>query len=668
MEGSDYVTTSGTGGSFAKVQNKILRALGTGFYFQDDQVVDDDENSKWDATNYKPIAVIDGTTAIGSAYQAATGKNEIGLASICSLIMEENYDVSVRVSPKALLGNAGQVLTFEATIVNIGTKPDNYTLTVEDELGWNPTISSNRISLENGENAKENVLVTVPTGLTEKVTNHITLTAVGDSGARDNMSFKAVNIFPHDMPTFNGVTYPIAHPEVSRFLGPGLPDLLISSPAVPIITAIKSGYSVDLTPREPQPTLYGQGEFPPMGAAALVDNGRVVAIANSILRDSYFDRADLANEEVMSLVARWLINWNDPGGDNLLYYVDGPGVYHVPSIVTKWLTMLESDYGFEVESRTGGTITPELLENVAIFNLAELMRPLSSEEIQTIVDWVNAGGGLIIMCQADYSGYGAPAYVNAVLDALGSGIKFQDDEVYDKNSWASGVAADAYWFPEVYLVDSRVGNPNVDVWFPWYEFNTSLGWSSVTVESARVLFPLTITNTGLRDSTYTIDVLENSTLENLGWVIESQTEVDVAAGENLLVPIFVTVPDIEAGVKRMNIDVKVQDKNQTFLKQDKPFAVLGEHGLQPSENAKFEVGAEVYNDSWGAGTVTDFGYGGQTRGWMYTVTTEDGKLVLAAEGELGTSQPGFSLLIIAAAIVVIVAIVAVAYFVMLKKR
>jgi len=82
MEGSDYVTAEGKGGSYSKVQNKILRALGTGFYFQDDQVVDD--NSKWDATNYKPIAVIDGTTAIGSAYQAATGKTEIGLVSTCS--------------------------------------------------------------------------------------------------------------------------------------------------------------------------------------------------------------------------------------------------------------------------------------------------------------------------------------------------------------------------------------------------------------------------------------------------------------------------------------------------------------------------------------------------------------------------------------------------------
>jgi uncharacterized membrane protein len=664
MEGSDYVTAEGKGGSYSKVQNKILRALGTGFYFQDDQVVDD--NSKWDATNYKPIAVIDGTTAIGSAYQAATGKTEIGLVSTCSLIMEEDYDVSVRVSPKALLGNVGQVLTFEATIVNIGTEPDNYTITVEGELGWNPSISSNRISLENGENAKKNVLVTVPTGLTEKVTNQITLTVVGDSGAIDNMSFKAVNIFQYNMPTFNGVTYPIAHPGISRFLGVGLPDLLVSPPAVPIITAIKSGYSVDLTPREPQPTLYGRGEFPPVSAAALVGSGRVVAIVNSILRNTYFDNPLLANDYVMPLIARWLINWNDPRGDNLLYYVAGSGVYHVPSQVSKWLDMLETDYGFNVSTNVGGTITSELLENLSIFQLAELMRPLSSDEIQAIVDWVNAGGGLIIMCQADYSGYGAPAYVNAVLDALNSGIKFQDDEVYDENSWASGVGALYYWCPEVYLVDSSVGDPNVDVWFPWYEFNTSLGWSSMTVESARVLYPLTIKNTGARDSTYTIDVSETSSPENLGWSIEvGQTEVDVAAGENLLIPIFVTVPDIGAGTKTMDVSIEVIDKNQSFLKQDETFTIFGQDGRAPSASAMFEVGATVYNDSWGTGTVTALGYGGKTRGWVYTVTTEDGKLVSATEEELRTS--GSPLLIIAAAIVVIVVVVAVAYFGLFRR-
>ena len=665
MEGSDYMTTSGTGGSYSKVQNKILRALDTSFYFQDDQVVDD--NSKWDATNYKPIAVIDGTTEIGSAYQVATGETKIGLVSICSLIMEEDYDVSVRVSPKVLLGNAGQVLTFEATITNIGTNPDNYAITIgATTAGWNPSISLNRISLENGENVKANILVTVPTNLTEKMTNQITLTAAGDSGAIDNMSFKAVNILPYDMPTFNGVTYyPID--ETSRFLAVGVADLLLSPPAVPIITAIKSGYSEDLTIREPQPTLYGKGEFPPVGAAALVGSGRVVAIGNSILRNTYFDRTDLANDEVMSLVAWWSVNWKDPGGDNLLYYVAGSGVYHVPDQVSKWLDMLTNNYGFNVSTNVDGAITPELLENLTVFNLAELTRPLSSAEIQTIVDWVNAGGGLIIMCQADYSGYGAPAYVNAVLDALNSGIKFQDDEVYDKTSFASGLGTNYWWCPEVYLVDSRVGNPQVDVWYPPYAFTTSLGWNSVTVESTRALFPLTITNTGTSDSTYIIDAVETTTPENLDWVIDrSQTEVDIASGENRTVFIFVNVPDV-TGTKRMNINVKVQDNNRNFLKKDNPCIVVGDDGIQPAP-AKFENGATVYNDSWGTGTITDLGYGGRARGWMYTVTTAAGELVLVAEADLSTSQPGSPLLIIVAAIVVIVAIVIVAYFVMLKKK
>jgi len=529
MEGADY-----NGRNYNKVHNKILRALGTGFYFQDDQVVDD--NSKWGATNFWPIAVIDNTTAIGSAYQAATGKNEIGLYSICSLIMEENYDVSVRISPLSQQGNAEQVLTFEATIVNIGTKSDNYTLTVVDELGWNPTISSNRINLENGENAKENVLVTVPAGLTEKVANWITLTAVGDSGARDNISFRAGNRFPTELPTFNGVTYYPVHPETPRFLGPGLPDLWISPPAVPIITAIKSGYSNDITPKAPWPTLYGQGEFPPLGAAALVGNGRVVAIANAILRDKYFDNPVLANSYVMPLIARWLINWNDPRGDNLLYYVTHtyPTCYYVPSMVTKWLAMLENNYGFNVSTKVGGEITPELLENLDILQLAELMRPLSSEEIQAVVNWVKAGGGLIIMCQADYSGFGAPAYPNAVLDALNSGIKFQDDEVYDENSWV----IDGPWFPQVYLLDSRVGNPNVDIWFP-FRVSVSISPSSNSGPKGSTLtYTVTVNNTGNVEDSYSLIVTDQASWSPT----VSPTSLTLAAGVSGTATLTVTIP------------------------------------------------------------------------------------------------------------------------------
>ena len=452
MDQSDYL-----GRNFNNVQNKILKALDVGFFFQDDQVQDD--TNKWGGQAYQPIVAVDTTTDIGSAYQSATGKSEIGLYNICSLRIEKDYDIAVMVSPIAQVGKENDVLIYNGTIINIGTKGDNYTLTVSDELGWPLSISENEISLENGESAEVNVMVTVPSGLTQKVANWITLTASGVLGEEsENASVRAINMFPTSSPPT-----PIVNPGVTHFLGPGLPDLTVNLPAVPIITAVGSGYSNDLMPRTPWPLLYSQGEFPPVAAAALVDNGRVVATANSILRDRYFDRSELSNEEVMSLIARWMENWGDPKGDNFLYFVTEAalGTYHLPSIVTKYLGML-GNLGFNVQTQVGGKITSSLLENVSILNIAEILRPLDADELQAVTNFVDAGGGLIIMCQADYGGYSMPDYPNAVLENLNCPIRFQDDEVYDDNSWV----IDGPWYPQVYLLDPRGVNPEFDVWLP----------------------------------------------------------------------------------------------------------------------------------------------------------------------------------------------------------
>jgi len=452
MDSSDY-----GGQNYCKVQNKILKALDAGFYLQDDQVQDD--TNRWGGASYQPIAVIDTTTAIGSSYQAATGKDEIGLYSICSLRIEKDYDVSVEVSPFANLGEAGDNLLYEAMITNIGRNADNYIITVMDNLAWPISISENEISLLPSEDTIIVVRVTVPENLMEKSADWVTLRASGVSGAEDSADFRAISVVPLEKPP-----YPIAHPETLRFLGPGLPTLLVDLPAVPIITAIETGYSNDLTPREPWPMLYGKGEFAPVGAAALVDNGRVITTANSILRDRYFDRAELANDEVMSLIARWMINWDDPRGHEFLYYCTDPalGTYHVPSIVSKWLNMVENECGFELGVQVGGEITPELLDNYDVLQLAELMRPFSPDEIQAVVNWVKGGGGLIIMCSADYGGYSRPNYPNEILEALDCPIRFQDDELYDDDSWV----IDGPWFPQVYLLDPREVNPEFDVWFP----------------------------------------------------------------------------------------------------------------------------------------------------------------------------------------------------------
>jgi len=659
MEQSDYA-----GHNFSNVQNKILKALGVGFYFQDDQAQDD--TNKWASAAYQPIAVIDTTTEIGSAFQSATGKAEIGLYDICSLRIEENYDVSVTVLPTVNVAKGGESTTYTATITNIGLKPDNYTITVGDELGWSLSLSQTNVSIENGENVGVDVRVTVPSNLTAKVVNWITVTASGVlGGERENAQVRAINVFPKTGPSY---------PTVSvgpGFLGPGLPTLTVENSAsvVPIVSGIGSGYSNDITPREPQPILWGRGEFPPVVAAAFVDNGRVVVMPNSILRDSYFDRAELSDDEMMSDIARWIVNWNDPKGYKFLYLVTGPGVYHTPLVVSKWLDLL-GGLGFNVSTAVDVSvsqpviITPTLLENVDVLHINEVLRSLSPDEIQTVVNWVKAGGRLIIGCQADYGGYGMPVYPNALLEALNVPVRFQDDELYDDNSWV----VDGPWYPQVYFLDVRQVNPNFDVWFPAINFTAGMSARSLSANNVQVLFPFTITNTGTRSSSYKIEVQETS---STGWNVNWwPTEVSVASGENIEGYIAITVPKIEVGRKRMDLLLTITDQTLTSLTKSITFAALGDNSITITP-AKFENGQSVSTVSLGKVTIVNLGYSGGTVGWTYVVQTTGGETKVVTETELSPGPSpggqGFPKWVIAVVVVVIVVVVAGGYFAMRKK-
>jgi hypothetical protein len=663
MEQSDYL-----GNNWSNVQNKILDSLGVGFYFQDDQVQDD--TNKWASNAYEPIANIDTTTDIGTAFQSATGKSEIGLYDVCSLRVQENYDVSVTILPTVNTATGGETTTYNATIANIGLKPDNYTVTVGDILGWSPSVSQTNVSVENGENAVLVVSVTVPSNLTAKMVDWVTVTASGALGGEtENAQVRAINIFPRTNPGYPTV------PVGPGFLGPGLPDLVVenSNTVVTLATGIGSGYSNDITPREPQPILYGEGEFPPVFAAALVGNGgRVVAMPNSILRDAYFDRAELSNDEVMSDVVRWIENWQNPENNpatgkpyNFLYLVTGPGVYHTPFIVSKYLAMV-GNVGYNVSTAVDVSaaqpviITPSLLENIDVLHLNEIDRPLSTAEIQAVVNWVDAGGKLIIGCQADYGGYGLPAFPNAVLAALNVPVQFQDDELYDDNSWV----IDGPWYPKIDFLDVRQVNPEFDVWFPAINFSSSMAVRSLTANNVKVLFPFTISNTGTRASSYKIGVTETS---SVGWALNvSPTDVSIPSGENVEGYVTITVPKIDVGKQRMDLILTVTDQTLTSLSNSTTFAALGDNSITiPS--AKYENGQSVSTSSLGNVTIVNLGYSGGGV-WNYVVQPTSGGTTIVPESAItsGGGGQGFPKWIIAVVVVVIVVVVVGGYFAMRK--
>ena len=78
MDAHDY-----GGNNFSRVQNKILEGLGAGMFLQSDAIYDWVEN--WQKGWY-PLADVDPMTSIGGAYQNETGKTEIGLFEVSTVV------------------------------------------------------------------------------------------------------------------------------------------------------------------------------------------------------------------------------------------------------------------------------------------------------------------------------------------------------------------------------------------------------------------------------------------------------------------------------------------------------------------------------------------------------------------------------------------------------
>ena len=668
MEQSDF-----QGHQFPTIQNKILRKLGFTYGFQDDQVEDnvnhwggaDPEAAHPDENYFRVIVDVDVTTEIGAAYQAATGKTEIGLYSVCSLgVLRPLPPVDVATSAGGKIGDPGDTLTFEVTVKNTGDKPDTYTVTAEDTLGWSLSKPETGFSLGVDESKQVEVEVTIPPNLVEKACDEILVKAVGVSGGEDNTILRASAYVPRE-----NTLYPI------RQLIPGEEyywfstcTLQVEPPAVPIMCCTKTGEGMELTAREPWPMLYKVGEYPPMGAAEFVGKGRVIAQSGlgafRSLPVNQWDDPRLAGKKLAPLMVQWLIDWETPADHKFLFYCS-QGAFHNAERLYEWLDMVENELGFGLGIQEGGTITPELLADYDVLFISGLELPLLPSERQAIADWVRNGGGLLLMEQSDYESESHPLNTNAVLETLGYHMRFNDDEVYDNVRWTK----DGPWFPQCYLLDVREVNPEFDMWFPAYAFTAGMPVESLTANDVRVLFSFTITNAGTRDSSYEIEVQETSSTL-LGWDIEWwPTEVSIASGENIEGYITVTVPKIEAVMKRMTLCLTVTDKTQTYLTRSVSFAILGEN--RPVATAKFENGQSVSHARLGNVTIMNLGYSGGGA-WTYVVETTGGEVKIVPEAELsggeGPEGQGFPLWIIAAAIVVIVVVVVAVYFVMLKKK
>jgi hypothetical protein len=126
------------GYSYAATQNRVLgRLAGIGFRLQDDSVYDEVNPGDTTGRRYYPDVYLDTSTAIGLAYQTATGSNLLTLYGPDSLEWLSSVTYSVDIKPYYRDVMPDSRVTFSLICANHGTVLDNYQIdSVVDNLSW----------------------------------------------------------------------------------------------------------------------------------------------------------------------------------------------------------------------------------------------------------------------------------------------------------------------------------------------------------------------------------------------------------------------------------------------------------------------------------------------------------------------------------------------------
>jgi uncharacterized membrane protein len=344
--------------------------------------------------------------------------------------------VEISISPNYQSATPGSSPTYNVLITNTGEVSEEYVLTAVDNENWGPTLLPPLLTLDPG--VSENVILSiqVPENA-EPSTNNILVTVVS---AAD----------------------PSVRAESSCIL-----DVIIPKPRI-IVRGDDGAYNLHFH-ADPPWQWYEAGDYPPLAAAKEVGNGRVVAATFvSTCRDGRWEEGEF--DVLLDEIFQWL----KPGAKKVLWY-QGHGVYNNTERCGELVAALEA-LGYDVDGKSVQPITPDLLEPpyepYDILIIPQLQDggkysggdpdQLLDSEVQAIKDFVEEGGGLLIMEGTDFHGYNFYKNQNKILEALDFGIYFQCDSVYDEG---------AFWFDaEVLKTDfgaeyrARTGKTTVRVY------------------------------------------------------------------------------------------------------------------------------------------------------------------------------------------------------------
>jgi len=126
-----------------------------------------------------------GRTLDNITVTATSQENEnIWNSETCLARVRVVVGVDVRIEPSWLRYFLGENLSYAVTVVNTGNVPDNYTLTIEDNAGWGPWLSENRLDdIWPGENKPVTLIVTIPENATPCTEDNIIVEATSAENA-----------------------------------------------------------------------------------------------------------------------------------------------------------------------------------------------------------------------------------------------------------------------------------------------------------------------------------------------------------------------------------------------------------------------------------------------------------------------------------------------------
>lgn len=92
---------------------------------------------------------------------------------------------------------------------------------------------------------------------------------------------------------------------------------------------------------------------------------------------------------------------------------------------------LYQNLGFTFRSISKAPVTADMLKEAFVVAIPEFKEAYTAEELKVLKDFTSKGGGLMLYSKADYANRTNPELPNAILKAVGSTIRFNDDEFCD---------------------------------------------------------------------------------------------------------------------------------------------------------------------------------------------------------------------------------------------